>query len=79
MYRIVIRIVTCLKYRDTYLDKNSVSLHSYRLILKIQNLGVGPILISLCFEKNSNLHTKSVGILHTENLIRNIEKKNQKN
>ena len=27
--RIVIRIVTCLKYRDTYRDKNSVSLHSY--------------------------------------------------
>jgi hypothetical protein len=26
--RIVIRIVTCLKYRDTYHDKNSVSLHS---------------------------------------------------
>ena len=26
---IVIRIVTCLKYHDTYRDKNSVSLHSY--------------------------------------------------
>jgi hypothetical protein len=27
--RIVIRIVTCLKYHDTYCDKNSVLLHSY--------------------------------------------------
>ena len=27
---IVIHIVTCLKYCDTYRDKNSVSLHSYR-------------------------------------------------
>ena len=26
--RIVMRIVTCLKYRDAYRDKNSVSLHS---------------------------------------------------
>jgi len=26
--RIVIRIVTCLKYRNAYREKNSVSLHS---------------------------------------------------
>jgi hypothetical protein len=31
--RIVIRIVTCLKYRNTYRDKNSVSLHSYMYML----------------------------------------------
>ena len=29
---VTIRIVTCLKYRDMYCDKNSVSLHSYSLV-----------------------------------------------
>ena len=30
--RIVIRIVTCLKYRNAYCEKNSVSLHPYILL-----------------------------------------------